>query len=141
MLPFQGCSVTRKPVIEEGGQGSGGGMGTPLLPVACSSTSRPITSLFSGTGPSQKAASAPQNGWPQPGSSTAPLRTSLAWPVFLLLRGPESWEPDDDPTEEHGKHSARCAFLSVKKQLEELTLSEFLKPDKERAKNKIVKSS
>lgn len=40
--------------------------------------------------------------------------------------------------EEHKKHSSGCAFLSVKKQFEELTLSEFLKLDKERAKNKIV---
>ena len=40
--------------------------------------------------------------------------------------------------EEHKKHSSGCAFLSVKKQFEELTLSEFLKLDKERTKNKIV---
>lgn len=41
--------------------------------------------------------------------------------------------------EEHKKHSSGCAFLSVKKQFEELTLGEFLKLDKERAKNKIVR--
>ena len=40
--------------------------------------------------------------------------------------------------EEHKKHSSGSAFLSVKKQFEELTLSEFLKLDKERTKNKIV---
>ena len=40
--------------------------------------------------------------------------------------------------EEHKKHSSGCAFLSVKKQFEELTLSEFLKLDKERTKNKIA---
>ncbi|XP_025783341.1 baculoviral IAP repeat-containing protein 5 [Puma concolor] len=43
--------------------------------------------------------------------------------------------------EEHKKHSSGCAFLSVKKQFEELTLSEFLKLDKERAKNKIAKET
>lgn len=44
----------------------------------------------------------------------------------------------DFSREEHKKHSSGCAFLSVKKQFEELTLGEFLKLDKERAKNKIV---
>lgn len=44
----------------------------------------------------------------------------------------------DFSREEHKKHSSGCAFLSVKKQFEELTLGEFLRLDKERAKNKIV---
>ncbi|XP_060146680.1 baculoviral IAP repeat-containing protein 5 isoform X2 [Globicephala melas] len=56
---------------------------------------------------------------------------------FFCFKELEGWEPDDDPIEEHKKHSSGCAFLSVKKQFEELTLSEFLKLDKERAKNKI----
>ncbi|XP_027625996.1 baculoviral IAP repeat-containing protein 5-like [Tupaia chinensis] len=43
------------------------------------------------------------------------------------------------PIEEHKKHSSGCAFLSVKKQFEELTLGEFLKLDRERAKNKMAK--
>lgn len=47
----------------------------------------------------------------------------------------------DFSREEHKKHSSRCAFLSVKKRFEELTLSEFLKLDKERAKNKIAKET
>uniref|UniRef100_A0A5F5PQW5 Baculoviral IAP repeat-containing protein 5 n=1 Tax=Equus caballus TaxID=9796 RepID=A0A5F5PQW5_HORSE len=57
---------------------------------------------------------------------------------FFCFKELEGWEPDDDPIEEHKKHSSGCAFLSVKKQFEELTLSEFLKLDKERAKNKIA---
>uniref|UniRef100_A0A8C5YEN2 Baculoviral IAP repeat-containing protein 5 n=1 Tax=Microcebus murinus TaxID=30608 RepID=A0A8C5YEN2_MICMU len=57
---------------------------------------------------------------------------------FFCFKELEGWEPDDDPIEEHKKHSSGCAFLSVKKQFEELTLSEFLKLDRERAKNKIV---
>uniref|UniRef100_A0A8B9XUN3 Baculoviral IAP repeat-containing protein 5 n=1 Tax=Bos mutus grunniens TaxID=30521 RepID=A0A8B9XUN3_BOSMU len=57
---------------------------------------------------------------------------------FFCFKELEGWEPDDDPIEEHKKHSSGCAFLSVKKQFEELTLSEFLKLDKERTKNKIV---
>ena len=43
--------------------------------------------------------------------------------------------------EEHKKHSSGCAFLSVKKQFEELTLSEFLKLDKERTKSKSCSAS
>ncbi|XP_011810564.1 PREDICTED: baculoviral IAP repeat-containing protein 5 isoform X1 [Colobus angolensis palliatus] len=56
---------------------------------------------------------------------------------FFCFKELEGWEPDDDPIEEHKKHSSGCAFLSVKKQFEELTLGEFLKLDRERAKNKI----
>ncbi|CAH6776487.1 Birc5 [Phodopus roborovskii] len=57
---------------------------------------------------------------------------------FFCFKELEGWEPDDDPMKEHKKHSPGCAFLTVKKQSAELTLSEFLKLDKERAKNKIV---
>uniref|UniRef100_A0A2K5EJU4 Baculoviral IAP repeat containing 5 n=1 Tax=Aotus nancymaae TaxID=37293 RepID=A0A2K5EJU4_AOTNA len=46
----------------------------------------------------------------------------------------------DFSREEHKKHSSGCAFLSVKKQFEELTLGEFLKLDRERAKNKIERA-
>ncbi|XP_052613221.1 baculoviral IAP repeat-containing protein 5 isoform X1 [Peromyscus californicus insignis] len=58
---------------------------------------------------------------------------------FFCFKELEGWEPDDNPIEEHKKHSPGCAFLTVKKQFEELTLSEFLKLDKERAKNKIAR--
>ncbi|KAL1778448.1 transmembrane protein 235 [Sigmodon hispidus] len=58
---------------------------------------------------------------------------------FFCFKELEGWEPEDNPLEEHKKHSPRCAFLTVKKQIEELTLGEFLKLDKERAKNKIAK--
>lgn len=60
---------------------------------------------------------------------------------FFCFKELEGWEPDDDPMEEHRKHSAGCAFLGVKKPFEDLTLSEFLKLDKERAKNKIAKDT
>ena len=60
---------------------------------------------------------------------------------FFCFKELEGWEPDDDPIEEHKKHSSGCAFLSVKKQFEELTLGEFLKLDKERIKNKIAKEA
>lgn len=49
-----------------------------------------------------------------------------------------TWRSVGFSREEHRKHSPGCAFLTVKKQVEELTVSEFLKLDKQRAKNKIV---
>ncbi|XP_030303319.1 baculoviral IAP repeat-containing protein 5 [Calypte anna] len=58
---------------------------------------------------------------------------------FFCLKELEGWEPDDDPLEEHKKHSTSCAFLSLKKDPTNLTLQEFLKLDKERMKNSIKK--
>ncbi|NXT19053.1 BIRC5 protein, partial [Syrrhaptes paradoxus] len=58
---------------------------------------------------------------------------------FFCFKELEGWEPDDDPLEEHKKHSAGCAFLSLQKDPTNLTLQEFLKLDKERMKNVIKK--
>ncbi|NXU27169.1 BIRC5 protein, partial [Thalassarche chlororhynchos] len=58
---------------------------------------------------------------------------------FFCFKELEGWEPDDDPLEEHKKHSAGCAFLSLQKDPTNLTLQEFLKLDKERMKNAIKK--
>ncbi|XP_063817372.1 baculoviral IAP repeat-containing protein 5 [Pseudophryne corroboree] len=58
---------------------------------------------------------------------------------FFCLKELEGWEPDDDPMEEHKKHAPSCPFISLKKKAEEMTLSEFLKLDKERAKIKMQK--
>ncbi|KAJ7396603.1 Baculoviral IAP repeat-containing protein 5 [Pitangus sulphuratus] len=55
---------------------------------------------------------------------------------FFCLKELEGWEPDDDPLEEHKKHSATCGFLSLQKEPANLTLQEFLKLDKMR----IIKS-
>uniref|UniRef100_A0A7N4PX88 Baculoviral IAP repeat-containing protein 5 n=2 Tax=Sarcophilus harrisii TaxID=9305 RepID=A0A7N4PX88_SARHA len=60
---------------------------------------------------------------------------------FFCFKELEGWEPEDDPMLEHKKHSSSCAFISIKKKIEELTLNEFLKLDKERAKNKIEKET
>ncbi|NXA10852.1 BIRC5 protein, partial [Sapayoa aenigma] len=51
---------------------------------------------------------------------------------FFCLKELEGWEPDDDPLEEHKKHSAACGFLSLQKEPAKLTLQEFLKLDKMR---------
>ncbi|NXL37431.1 BIRC5 protein, partial [Glaucidium brasilianum] len=58
---------------------------------------------------------------------------------FFCFKELEGWEPDDDPLEEHKKHSAGCAFLSLQKDPTNMSLQEFLKLDKERMKNVIKK--
>ncbi|XP_040292309.1 baculoviral IAP repeat-containing protein 5 [Bufo bufo] len=58
---------------------------------------------------------------------------------FFCLKELEGWEPEDDPMQEHKKHSPACPFISLKKKAEELTLNEFLKLDKERVKIKMNK--
>ncbi|KYO34776.1 PREDICTED: baculoviral IAP repeat-containing protein 5 [Crocodylus porosus] len=58
---------------------------------------------------------------------------------FFCLKELEGWEPDDDPADEHRKHSPACAFLSLQKDVADLTLQEFLKLDKERMRNMIKK--
>ncbi|POI28767.1 hypothetical protein CIB84_007483 [Bambusicola thoracicus] len=57
---------------------------------------------------------------------------------FFCLKELEGWEPDDDPLEEHKKHSAGCAFAALQKDPANLTVQEFLKLDKKRTKNIIV---
>uniref|UniRef100_A0A8C9G0E5 Baculoviral IAP repeat containing 5 n=1 Tax=Pavo cristatus TaxID=9049 RepID=A0A8C9G0E5_PAVCR len=59
---------------------------------------------------------------------------------FFCLKELEGWEPDDDPLEEHKKHSAGCAFASLQKDPANLTVQEFLKLDKKRTKNVIKKA-
>ncbi|NWU80393.1 BIRC5 protein, partial [Onychorhynchus coronatus] len=58
---------------------------------------------------------------------------------FFCLKELEGWEPDDDPLEEHKKHSAGCGFLSLQKEPANLTLQEFLKLDKMRIIKEIKK--
>ncbi|NP_001012318.1 baculoviral IAP repeat-containing protein 5 isoform 1 [Gallus gallus] len=59
---------------------------------------------------------------------------------FFCLKELEGWEPDDDPLEEHKKHSAGCAFAALQKDPSNLTVQEFLKLDKKRTKNVIKKA-
>nr|XP_032651776.1 baculoviral IAP repeat-containing protein 5 [Chelonoidis abingdonii] len=58
---------------------------------------------------------------------------------FFCFKELEGWEPEDDPLDEHRKHSSGCAFLSLRKNPVDLTLQEFLKLDKERTRNMIKK--
>nr|XP_021395921.1 baculoviral IAP repeat-containing protein 5-like [Lonchura striata domestica] len=53
---------------------------------------------------------------------------------FYCLKELEGWEPDDDPLEEHKKHTGGCGFLSLQKELTNLTVQEFLKLEKMRTK-------
>ncbi|XP_033917065.1 baculoviral IAP repeat-containing protein 5-like [Melopsittacus undulatus] len=59
---------------------------------------------------------------------------------FFCFKELEGWEPDDDPFKEHKKHSPRCAFISLQKDVSKLTLQEFLKLDRERMKNAVRKA-
>ncbi|XP_060603746.1 baculoviral IAP repeat-containing protein 5-like [Ruditapes philippinarum] len=58
---------------------------------------------------------------------------------FCCYKDLDGWEPDDNPWEEHRKHSPHCAFLSLNKSVEKLTVDEFLKLECERQKNKLKK--
>ncbi|XP_028991300.1 baculoviral IAP repeat-containing protein 5a [Betta splendens] len=59
---------------------------------------------------------------------------------FFCLKELEGWEPHDDPQEEHKSHSPSCHFIALKKKVEELTVEEFLKLQKERHKFIIIGS-
>nr|CBN81233.1 Baculoviral IAP repeat-containing protein 5.2-A [Dicentrarchus labrax] len=52
----------------------------------------------------------------------------------------EGWEPEDDPVKEHKSHAPSCQFIALKKKVEELTVEEFFKLQKERHKFIINKS-
>lgn len=58
---------------------------------------------------------------------------------FCCYKELDGWEPDDNPWEEHRKHSSHCAFLSLRKPVEKLTVDEFLRLESERQKNKLKK--
>ncbi|XP_032429386.1 baculoviral IAP repeat-containing protein 5a [Xiphophorus hellerii] len=53
---------------------------------------------------------------------------------FFCLKELEGWEPEDDPEKEHRSHSSSCHFITLKKKVEELTVEEFFKLQKERHK-------
>ncbi|XP_012731598.1 baculoviral IAP repeat-containing protein 5a [Fundulus heteroclitus] len=58
---------------------------------------------------------------------------------FLCLKELEGWEPDDDPQQEHKIHSPSCNFIALKKKVEELTVEEFFKLQRERHKRIVSK--
>ncbi|XP_072523786.1 baculoviral IAP repeat-containing protein 5a [Salminus brasiliensis] len=58
---------------------------------------------------------------------------------FFCLKELEGWEPEDDPEKEHKVHSPSCSFITMKKSVENLTVEEFLKLEKERQKFMIKK--
>ncbi|XP_046722393.1 baculoviral IAP repeat-containing protein 5-like isoform X3 [Silurus meridionalis] len=59
---------------------------------------------------------------------------------FFCYKELEGWEPDDDPLKEHKSHSPACNFILLKKTVEELTVEEILKLQKERQKFHIKKA-
>ncbi|XP_006635220.1 baculoviral IAP repeat-containing protein 5a [Lepisosteus oculatus] len=58
---------------------------------------------------------------------------------FVCYKELEGWEPEDDPVKEHKSHSPSCAFINLKKDVEELTVEEFIRLQKERQKSYISK--
>ncbi|KAH0629391.1 hypothetical protein JD844_011442 [Phrynosoma platyrhinos] len=58
---------------------------------------------------------------------------------FICFKELEGWEPEDDPMEEHRKHSPKCAFLALQKDIADLTVQEFIRLSKERKINLIKK--
>ncbi|XP_015272486.1 PREDICTED: baculoviral IAP repeat-containing protein 5 [Gekko japonicus] len=54
---------------------------------------------------------------------------------FFCFKELEGWEPDDDPMEEHRKHSPSCVFLGLQKDVADFTMHELIKLQKERMKN------
>ncbi|KAG5832671.1 baculoviral IAP repeat-containing protein 5-like [Anguilla rostrata] len=59
---------------------------------------------------------------------------------FYCYKELEGWEPQDDPEKEHKSHSPLCAFILLKKSVNELTVEEILKLQKERQKFLIKKT-
>ncbi|XP_061087951.1 baculoviral IAP repeat-containing protein 5.2-like [Conger conger] len=58
---------------------------------------------------------------------------------FFCYKELEGWEPEDDPAKEHVSHSPSCGFVCLKKPVEELTVEEFLKLQRDRQKFLIKK--
>lgn len=59
---------------------------------------------------------------------------------FFCFKELEGWEPDDDPEEEHRSHSPSCHFISLKKKVEELTIEDFFRLQRERRKTIVTKT-
>ncbi|XP_062840741.1 baculoviral IAP repeat-containing protein 5-like [Trichomycterus rosablanca] len=59
---------------------------------------------------------------------------------FFCFKELEGWEPQDDPVKEHKSHSPACNFILLKKTVDELTVEEILKLQKERQKFHIKKT-
>ncbi|XP_026856154.1 baculoviral IAP repeat-containing protein 5.2-A-like isoform X3 [Electrophorus electricus] len=53
---------------------------------------------------------------------------------FFCYKELEGWEPQDDPVKEHKAHSSTCHFILLKKAVEDLTVEEILRLQKERQK-------
>uniref|UniRef100_A0A8D0CLF3 Baculoviral IAP repeat containing 5a n=2 Tax=Scleropages formosus TaxID=113540 RepID=A0A8D0CLF3_SCLFO len=58
---------------------------------------------------------------------------------FFCYKELEGWEPEDDPVKEHKAHSPSCSFITLKKDVGELTVEEMIRLQKEREKFLIKK--
>ncbi|XP_036409506.1 baculoviral IAP repeat-containing protein 5.2-like [Megalops cyprinoides] len=59
---------------------------------------------------------------------------------FFCYKELEGWEPEDDPVQEHKAHSPSCGFILLRKSVNDLTVEEILKLQKERQKFLIKKT-
>ncbi|XP_030646817.1 baculoviral IAP repeat-containing protein 5a [Chanos chanos] len=59
---------------------------------------------------------------------------------FFCYKELEGWEPEDDPMKEHKAHSPACNFVLLQKSVEDLTVEEILKLQKDRQKFLIKKT-
>lgn len=57
---------------------------------------------------------------------------------FVCFKELDGWSKDDDPWEEHQKHSSNCYFVKLKKEENELSVQEFIQLQKERIINQMV---
>jgi baculoviral IAP repeat-containing protein 5 len=57
---------------------------------------------------------------------------------FVCFKELDGWKKDDDPWEEHRKHSPNCMFVRIGKPENELSVKDFLSLQKERLVNQLV---
>ncbi|XP_041364012.1 baculoviral IAP repeat-containing protein 5.2-A-like [Gigantopelta aegis] len=58
---------------------------------------------------------------------------------FVCLKELDGWEPNDDPWEEHKKHSPQCPLLKLNSKVEDLTVESYLRLESKRQKIRVQK--
>ncbi|XP_033739609.1 baculoviral IAP repeat-containing protein 5-like [Pecten maximus] len=58
---------------------------------------------------------------------------------FVCFKELEGWERNDNPWDEHRKHSSACIFLNLDKPVEKLTMEEFVRLLMQIQKNRMIK--
>ncbi|EDO32646.1 predicted protein [Nematostella vectensis] len=58
---------------------------------------------------------------------------------FVCFKELDGWEPEDDPWQEHKKHSPKCEFVKLNKSSNEITVQQFLELEANRQANRMRK--